>query len=240
MSLAEEESDGEEVILGSKVVFVGDGGVGKTSLLMAFLNNVFPYDIVPSLQENFTVHHQQEDQKIFLQCFDIAGEEEYTILRPLSYVGSEIVVMCYSCVNSNSLYAIEENWYHEIHHYLPNGELIIVATKCDLLDSPRESSIGEIVDKAQGKAMAEHLGVRFFECSALTGQGVREVFSNIFERVYHLKFPYHTAQVQSALEIETKNKITERKGKVEEKGEKQNRHVRAKTETTKKKTCCVA
>ena len=222
-----------------KVVFVGNGAVGKTSLLIAFVNNTFQFDYVPSVFENYSVQHCQDGKEIILHTWDTAGAEEYSRIRPLTYVGADIVILCYSCIDRASFDDIEEFWCHEISHNRPEAEIIIVATKCDRLSNPGGFASweeGEIIDKEQGLSMAERIGAkRFFECSALTGRGVREIFYYLFERIYHFRFNKHLEE-QPVVKVAPKEKHTIKTERSTETVSKET----AETSKKKKPACCTS
>ena len=64
-----------------KCVVVGDGGVGKTSLLISFTTKTFPRDYVPTVFENYTAEVSVEDTVHQVGLFDTAGQEEFDKLR---------------------------------------------------------------------------------------------------------------------------------------------------------------
>jgi len=175
---------GEEVnIAGAtriKLVVVGDGAVGKTSLLISYATKKFPTDYVPTVFENYTAQMKRDNENILLHLWDTAGQEDYDRLRPLSYPGADVVLLCFSLVNRSSYEAIREKWYPEVNHYVPHIPHILVGTKVDLRDSETadpHTTEYEPISTKEGKEMAEQIkAARYLEVSAKTRKGLDKVF----------------------------------------------------------------
>eukprot|EP01087_Luapelamoeba_hula_P011511 TRINITY_DN3138_c0_g1_i1.p1 TRINITY_DN3138_c0_g1~~TRINITY_DN3138_c0_g1_i1.p1 ORF type:complete len:271 (-),score=42.61 TRINITY_DN3138_c0_g1_i1:35-847(-) len=181
---AKASGSGEEVnIAGAtriKLVVVGDGAVGKTSLLISYATKKFPTDYVPTVFENYTAQMKREEENILLHLWDTAGQEDYDRLRPLSYPGADVVLLCFSLVNKASYEAIREKWYPEVNHYVPNIPHILVGTKVDLRDSqtadPHTTEYDPIAT-AEGEEMAKQIkAARYLEVSAKLRKGLDKVF----------------------------------------------------------------
>lgn len=78
------------------LVVVGDGGCGKTCLLIVYSQNKFPEAYVPTVFENYVPIVQFEGKTIELALWDTAGQEEYDRLRPLSYPETDIILICFA------------------------------------------------------------------------------------------------------------------------------------------------
>ncbi|XP_051490394.1 rho-related GTP-binding protein RhoF isoform X1 [Apus apus] len=85
-----------------KVVIVGDGGCGKTSLLLVFAKGAFPEQYAPSVFEKYTTSVTVGKKEITLNLYDTAGQEDYDRLRPLSYQNTNVVLICYDVMNPTS------------------------------------------------------------------------------------------------------------------------------------------
>lgn len=59
-----------------KMVAVGDGAVGKTSLLMAYATNTFPTEYVPTIFDNYARTGEYDGQRCAISLWDTAGQEE--------------------------------------------------------------------------------------------------------------------------------------------------------------------
>ncbi len=81
-----------------KIVVVGDGACGKTSLLTVFNDGEFPTAHIPTIFETdvATLRLEPEGEMVELALWDTAGQEEYDKLRPLSYPNTDAVLICFS------------------------------------------------------------------------------------------------------------------------------------------------
>lgn len=163
-----------------KCVVVGDGAVGKTSLLISYTENRFPVDYVPTVFDNFTTGVEVDGKLINFALWDTAGQEEYSRLRALSYPETDVFLLCFSVVSESSFENIKTKWYPEVKHHCPEAKLMLVGTKIDLRQdkATMENLKGEKLptpDAAQ--ALAKELGcTAYLECSALTQEGLKKVF----------------------------------------------------------------
>ncbi|KAK2525168.1 hypothetical protein Q9233_008879 [Columba guinea] len=85
-----------------KAVVVGDGGCGKTSLLVAFARGDFPKVYVPTVFEKYTASLQVGGKPVKIHLWDTAGQEDYDRLRPLSYSDTNVVLICFDVTSPNT------------------------------------------------------------------------------------------------------------------------------------------
>jgi Ras homolog gene family, member A len=175
--------------LRKKLVIVGDGACGKTSLLMypptlnmlltdsVFQKGEFPRLHIPTLFDVSVqdVYIPPNNTLVQLALWDTAGQEEYDRLRPLCYHDSNVILVCFSVDNYDSLENVVEKWLPEVLQYTGHLKIpyILVGTKRDL----RQGRRGEGVSYLEGEAIARRIGARgYIECSARHNEGVVEVF----------------------------------------------------------------
>ncbi|ORZ19703.1 small GTPase superfamily [Absidia repens] len=141
-----------------KLVVVGDGSIGKSSILTVFTKGVFPEVYEPTVFENYVHEMTVDGHTLELSLFDTAGQEEFDRLRSLSYADTHVVMMCYAVDSLDSL----EN----IPTHCPYAKIILVALKCDLRDD--EQRLKKMKNRP---VMYEEV-----KCSAKHNRGIREVF----------------------------------------------------------------
>jgi len=170
----------EEVDLDNlKLVVVGDGAVGKTSLLYVYNNGKFPEEYVPTVFENASKTTSFKGKSVTLRLYDTAGQEEYDRLRPLSYPNTNIVLLCYSVASRSTFESISSKWAPEIRHYLPRCPTILVGLKTDIRDEGGDSKPVDFdpVKKEEGEDLAKKIGASIYmESSAKKEIGVSAIF----------------------------------------------------------------
>jgi len=176
-----------------KLVAVGDGAVGKTSLLISYTSNAFPEDHVPTVFNNYAKKMLVDGNPVTLGLWDTAGQDDYDRLRPLSYPRTDVFVCAFSLVDPTSFEHVQSKWIPEVSHHSPNTPIILVGTKLDLRDDcaiiEQLNSIEQApITYEQGLQMIKEIGaVKYLECSALTQTGLMAVFDEAIIAVLHPK-----------------------------------------------------
>uniref|UniRef100_A0A8C9QL83 Uncharacterized protein n=1 Tax=Spermophilus dauricus TaxID=99837 RepID=A0A8C9QL83_SPEDA len=150
-----------------KLVIVGDGACGKTCLLIVFSKDQFPEVYFPTVFENYITDIEVDSKQVELALWDTAGQEDYKCLRPLSYLDTDVILMCFSIDSPDSLENIPEKWTLEVNHFCPNALIILVGNKKDLRQD--EHTRRELSKMKQ-------VGGACLECSAKTYEGLWKVF----------------------------------------------------------------
>ncbi|KAL9325438.1 hypothetical protein ACSQ67_006083 [Phaseolus vulgaris] len=154
-----------------KCVTVGDGAVGKTCMLISYTSNTFPTDYVPTVFDNFSANVTVDGSTVNLGLWDTAGQEDYNRLRPLSYRGADVFLLCYSLISKASYENISKKWIPELRHYAPNVPIVLVGTKLDLRDDKQF-----LIDHPGATRITTAQAFTYIECSSKTQQNVKTVF----------------------------------------------------------------
>ncbi|KAK1982356.1 ras family protein [Colletotrichum cereale] len=166
-----------------KIVVVGDGGCGKTCLLISYSQGYFPEKYVPTVFENYITYptHPPSGKTVELALWDTAGQEEYDRLRPLSYPETDLIFVCFAIDCPNSLENVMDKWYPEVLHFCPYTPLVLVGLKSDLrfkktcIDMLKTQGLTPVTQE-QGRAVARKMGAQYVECSSKEMTGVDEIF----------------------------------------------------------------
>jgi len=165
-----------------KLVVVGDGECGKTSLLITFAKDEFPETYDPTVFETYVADIEVDGRPVELALWDTAGQEDYDRLRPLSYPDTDVVLMCFAINNPDSFDNVLEKWMPEVRHYCPTIPVVLVGCKRDLRqdEATRQGLAARKLKMPSGdeiRSMGDRVGAAAsLECSAKTKEGVRDVF----------------------------------------------------------------
>jgi len=173
----------------AKCVVVGDGAVGKTCLLATYSRDEFPSEYVPTVFDNYETAVMMDSVCYNLNLWDTAGQEEYDKLRHLSYPETDVFVVCFSVVDPDSFANVSTRWVKELRDHCPDTPVLLVGTKLDLrgdsnmLHDLRTQGKKEITTQ-EGNDLAKQIkAIKYVECSALTQQGVKQVFDEALRTV---------------------------------------------------------
>uniref|UniRef100_A0AAR2KA63 Rho-related BTB domain-containing protein 1 n=1 Tax=Pygocentrus nattereri TaxID=42514 RepID=A0AAR2KA63_PYGNA len=213
-----------------KCVVVGDNAVGKTRLICARACNatltqyqllathvptVWAIDQYRVCQEVLERSRDVVDEvSVSLRLWDTFGDHHKD--RRFAYGRSDVVVLCFSLANPNSLRHVRTMWYPEIKHFCPRTPIILVGCQLDLryadLDAvnrarrPLAKPIKptDILPPERGHEVAKELGVPYYETSIVAQFGVKDVFDNAIRAALisrrHLQFwKSHLKKVQRPL-----------------------------------------
>jgi len=182
-----------------KLVIVGDGACGKTSLLCCFALGEFPKEYHPTIFENYVAEIRLDGKAVQLALWDTAGQEEYEQLRPLSYAKSHVILIAFAIDTPDTLENVVTKWSDEVRDHCGSSvPVILVGCKSDLRPAGVNSASGNgegsssgggengeaggrkvYVTTEQGKRVAQQIGAREYkECSALKVEGVDDVFES--------------------------------------------------------------
>jgi small GTP-binding protein len=169
-----------------KIVLLGDGGVGKTSIRRRYLGEGFSNDYLMTIGAEFAVK-RFDDSADVLQIWDLAGQPRFDGVRQAYYAGTSAAILVYDITRPDTFYSIS-NWIAEIltHRNLDRPlPLILVANKNDLSYDENYS----VVTTEQGIAYSKDLSdwakleVPFIETSAKTGFNVSKMFDELIDNM---------------------------------------------------------
>lgn len=213
-----------------KCVVVGDNAVGKTRLICARACNatLTQYQLlathVPTVWaiDQYRVCQEVlersrdvvDDVSVSLRLWDTFGDHHKD--RRFAYGRSDVVVLCFSIANPNSLHHVKTMWYPEIKHFCPRAPVILVGCQLDLryadLDAvnrarrplARPIKPNEILPPEKGREVAKELGIPYYETSVVAQFGIKDVFDNAIRAALisrrHLQFwKSHLRNVQRPL-----------------------------------------
>mgnify|MGYP006107815295 CR=1 FL=1 len=159
-----------------KIVFMGDSGVGKTSVALRISCNTF----VPNGEATIGASYcskiiYKDDIQYNFNIWDTAGQEKYRCLVPLYYKNSDAAIIVYDITNKRSF----ENAKKNVLELRKNTELsviLFIGNKCD-------DAIRREVETKEASEYCEDAGLLYGETSAKLNINIKDLLQNILDKL---------------------------------------------------------
>ncbi len=153
-----------------KVLLIGNSDVGKSSIILRYVDETWTDVFVPTIGVDFKVKTLKVDNKqVKMQIWDTAGQERFRTVVSSYFRGSHGLFLIYDITNRDSFKNLE-NWLKEIEGEASEKVLkILIGNKCDL-EEDRDIKFEE------GQAFANRNGMQFMETSAKANTNINEAF----------------------------------------------------------------
>ncbi|MCQ2817441.1 MAG: GTP-binding protein [archaeon] len=208
-----------------KVVLLGESGVGKTSIITQFTEEMFSEEQQSTTGATFSskeISCLHGKRNLKFEIWDTAGQEKYRALSKMFYKDAAAAVLVYDITRKSSFEEVKNYWANEIKEYSPKKiVLAIAANKSDLFEQ-------EEVNEQTGRDLATELGAIFFTTSAKNQNGINELFEAIGNKYCDPSWDAGKDAEEEAEEIKNAKKGNLKLGPPDKKNE----------DKEKKKGCC--
>ncbi len=190
-----------------KFIIVGDHAVGKTSIVMRFVENRFSTDYRATIGLNILTHNYKFlNTAINLMIWDIGAQKFFRRVRKTYYQGAHSAFLVFDLTNVSSFENLE-NWYDELKGFISKDiPVVVVGNKTDLSKERK-------ISYQEGVSLANKLKASYIETSAKTGENVEDAFSLISYH-YIVKSQLDEENIVKTNLISEINKIINVKGKL--------------------------
>ncbi|MGM0510461.1 MAG: Rab family GTPase [Thermoplasmatota archaeon] len=163
-----------------KVVLLGDGAVGKTSLVRRYVEQKFSDEYIATIGANFkkkTLEYKDEDIVLNLIIGDLLGQKGFQNTQKANMRGASGALLVSDLTREKTLKSIPDYWIPLLEEVLGEAPpIVFLANKADLIDMDDEDAKqfrNELLD------LSEEHGAKFFFTSAKTGENVEQAFKDI-------------------------------------------------------------
>jgi len=160
-----------------KTVLLGESSVGKSSIVLKFVQEAFHEFQEPTIGAAFMSKMLSVDNSpVKFEIWDTAGQERYHSLTPMYYRGARAAIVVYDITNINSFLRAQA-WVKELQRYARSDVIIILTgNKSDLCEK-------RAVEYEDGEIYAREKELLFIETSAKSGKNIDKLFVTIAENL---------------------------------------------------------
>mmetsp|Transcript_35395 Transcript_35395/g.41281 ORF Transcript_35395/g.41281 Transcript_35395/m.41281 type:complete len:197 (+) Transcript_35395:33-623(+) len=165
--------------LDCKAVFLGDAGVGKSSIGQRFVHNKFSTTYEVTIGGAYMEQRLQlnSGDSLKFHLWDTGGEERFRAMTPMYYRDASAAILVYDITEINSFKSLSY-WIKELEEKVRKDNIVLVlaGNKADMT-SKRQ------VQYEEAEKLARDNNMIFYEVSAKMGDGVQELFKAMGERI---------------------------------------------------------
>ena len=205
-----------------KIVLIGESGVGKTSIISQFIDQIFQNDQQSTMGGTFSTRTVKcgNGKILKLEIWDTAGQERYRSVTKMFYKDANAALLVYDITNKFSFEELQNYWMGQVKESSPkNIILAVVANKSDLIEL-------EVVDEAMARQFAKDHNAIFSVTSAKDCSQIDSLFSEIAKKY---------SETETALALEENEEEKYRRARKE--SVKITKYTQNKN-SEKKKGCC--
>ena len=206
----DENNQNDKTLLTLKLLIIGDSRVGKTSLLLNYVEKIFPEAHISTLGVEYKEKEIIKDNYIIrLQIWDTAGEERFRSITKSIYRNANGILFVCDITNRESFKNIK-NWIKDADNVDKDIKGIIIGNKIDL-DNERVVSVEDLEETGKKYDMP------FIETSAKTRMNVNKCFEVLIDELFKNK---NADEIKEEYLRKNKNdlSISTKKTNVKEKG----------------------
>ncbi len=161
------------VMYSCKVILLGQGGVGKTSVIRRFVEQAFSHDYKTTVGSNFLLKRLQLDAetRMTIQIWDLSGQDSFRNIRTQYFLHSHGGIMVYDLTRPETLEKLNK-WHVDFTEKAGDVPLMLFGNKVDLKEA-------RVVKPEAGIQKAEKFNATYYETSALDGTNVQEAFTQL-------------------------------------------------------------
>lgn len=164
-----------------KVVLLGEGRVGKTSIFYRYIKDNFDDGQASTLEASFLSKRVNINGKtVTLNVWDTAGQERYHSLGPIYYRDADAACLVYDITDLQSFERVK-NWVKELRKIV--GKNIVIYLAGNKVDLEHKRNVNE----KEAKDYAKTIGAKHHGTSAKSGKGIEEIFFNMAKQLLEEK-----------------------------------------------------
>ena len=157
-----------------KIVLLGESGVGKTSIIARYTNDIFNPETITSLSAQINSKEIEiNSQTVHFDIWDTAGQEKYRALAEIFYKNAKVIIFVYDITNKRSFEEIKKYWYPKTKETTSEDIMYgLMGNKSDLYEK-------EEVNEEEARQYAESINAIFQLTSAKSNSGIDILFETI-------------------------------------------------------------
>eukprot|EP00004_Rigifila_ramosa_P009673 TRINITY_DN212_c0_g2_i1.p1 TRINITY_DN212_c0_g2~~TRINITY_DN212_c0_g2_i1.p1 ORF type:complete len:198 (-),score=54.76 TRINITY_DN212_c0_g2_i1:41-595(-) len=163
-----------------KLVILGGGAVGKSSVSLQYISGTFADRYDPTIENSYRKQVVIDGKPFQLELIDTAGQEELATMQDQYYQMADGFLVVYSITDDATFKQLETYWSKLVQAQEGNDKpapIVLIGNKADL-------EAQRAVPTAKGKEMAKKMGdASFFETSAKTGANVEACFTELVREI---------------------------------------------------------